>query len=534
LDFFSQLVTQFREMFNGLSTGRKIVFLGVLVGAIIAIVTLVMISQRSTFVVLYSNLSSEEAGGIVSKLKEQKIPYRLSSGGASILVPSDKLYETRLGLAKEGLPLGGVGFEIFDETKLGMTEFAQNVNYLRALQGELTRTINQLAEVEQSRVHIVMPKSSLFIEEQEEATASVVVKVKPGARLNQGQLQGIVHLVASGVEGLKPEKIIVMDNHGQILAGGREASLSSQLTNTQQEMRRDLEKNLERSVQTMLERAVGRNKAIARVSVTLDFEQTERTEEKYDPNSVAVRSEQISGEKSKGTGVSPRGVPGVVSNLPSNTQSADITGGKTEFQKKNETINYEISKITSHVIESIGDIVKLSAAVIVDGTYEVTKGKDGKEDKKYLPRPEEEMERLRDIVKMAVGYDADRGDQVEVVNMQMETVSLMEEEDVSGNRGFKTFWFPLVRLAVIFIAIIFLFFFVVRPLIIWLTGGKTGSDFTEQLPKTVEELEAGIEVTKELPSTTALPSTKEKIRQIVQEDTERTAQLIRHWISEGN
>ncbi len=528
MKFLLQFVTQFRDMFNSLSKGRKVVFVGTLSASIVGLVTLIMMSQRPTFDLLYSNLSQEDAGVILSKLKEQKTPYRLSSNGTSILVPVEDVYETRLGLASEGLPQGGsVGFEIFDKTKIGVTEFVQNVNYQRALQGELARTITQLAGVERARVHIVIPKRSLFVEDQKEATASVVVKLKPGAGLTRGQLQGVVHLVASGVEGLNPEKIIIMDNHGQILTGGREISLSTQLTNSQVEVKRNIEKNLEQGVQTMLERTVGKDKALARVFVSLDFKQTDRTEERYDPDSVVVRSEQISNEKSTGRGFSPRGVPGVVSNIPGDKGGPDTTGESSEFQRKNETINYEVSKTTSRVIESVGDIKRLSVAVIVDGTYEVVKGEDGKEEKKYVQRSEEEMERFKDIVKVAVGYDGDRGDQVEVVNMPFETVPLMGEGEVFQNHGFKPFWFPIFKLGMTFLGLVFFFFFVVRPLVRWLTLGREEEDLRAQLPKTVGELEAGIEETKEL------PSTKARVLKLAQGDTERTAQLVRQWLSEG-
>ena len=517
-------------MFKSLSAGRKAVFLVTLIGAIAGLVALLIISQKPTYELLYSNLSPSDAGVIISKLKEQKVPYRLSAGGASISVPSEQVYEIRMELASEGLPQGGgVGFEIFDQTKLGMTEFVQTVNYQRALQGELTRTINQLAEVEQSRIHLVIPQKSLFIEDQEEASASVVLKLYGGARLTQNQVQGIVHLVASSVEGLNPEKITVMDNHGKILAGGTEKSLTSHLTNSQVEMKLNLEETLEKRIKTMLERTVGRDKALARVFLTLDFQQTERTEERYDPDRVAVRSEQILGEKSKGANIQARGVPGVESNISDNKGVSAATGTPSEFQKKDETINYEISKTTSHTIEPIGEIKKCSVAVMIDGTYETVKGEAEGEEKKYVPRSEEEMERFRNIVKMAVGYNADRGDQIEVVNMPFKTVSLMEE-DVQERPGLNQFWYPLSRYGIIALAIIALFLFVIRPLMRWMIVQKEELEGIRQLPRTVGELEAdttGVAGEKEM------LSPKEKVMEIARNDTEQTTQLVRKWLWEG-
>ena len=517
-------------MFQGLSAGKKGVFLVTLVGAVAGLITLVVISQKPTYELLYSNLSPQDAGVIISKLKEQKVPYRLSGGGTSILVPSEQVYEIRMGLASEGMPQGGgVGFEIFDHTKLGMTEFVQTVNYQRALQGELTRTINQLAEVEQSRIHIVIPQKSLFIEDQEEASASVVLKLRGGAVLSQNQIQGIVHLVASSVEGLRPEKITIMDNHGQILAGGAERPLSSQLSHSQVEMKLNLERALEKGIVSMLERAVGKERALAKVFLSLDFKQTERTEEKYDPDSLAVRSEQVLGEKSKGSNLLAKGIPGVESNLSGDKGVS--AAAPSEFQRKNETINYEISKTTSHIIEPTGDIVKCSVAVMIDGTYGPAKGEGGQGEMNYIPRTKEEMERFRGIVKMAVGYDADRGDQIEVVNVPFQTVTLMEEEVVKGT-GLNRLWapVPLFRFGIIAIAIILLFFFVLRPLIRWMISQNEELGGMRQLPRTVGELEAdavgGVEPKEML-------SPKEKIIELAKGDTEQTTQLVRRWLWEG-
>ncbi|MFH1624721.1 MAG: flagellar basal-body MS-ring/collar protein FliF [Pseudomonadota bacterium] len=530
MKFFQQLIAQLQNIFKELPTGKKITFFGTLVVSLIGLATLVVLSQRPTFEVLYSNLSPEDAGSILSRLKEQKISYRLSSNGTSILVPVETVYETRLGLASEGLPQGGgVGFEIFDRTKLGMTEFVQNVNYQRALQGELARTIKQLSEVEQARVHVVIPQKSLFVEDQKEATASVVLKLKPGAKLTQSQTEGVLHLVASSVEGLKPEKITIMDNHGRILAGGVEKSSNTQLTSSQLEIKRGLESDLETGIQTMLEKAVGQGKVLARVFATLDFKQVQRTEERYDPDSLVVRSETRLGENSKGSNFTPKGVPGVESNLPNNRGTPDVAAAGPEFQRKNETINYEISKTTSHIVEPIGDIQKISAAVIIDGTYEVVKGKDGNEEKKYTPRPEEEMEGFRNIVKMAVGYNADRGDKIEVVNIPFETITFMQGEEISEAPGFRELWSPILRFGVTSMALILLFLFVLRPIIGWVTGQRGAWDVTGKLPKTVGELEAEAE---EMRADKSLASTRERMLELAKTDSERTAQLVRRWLLE--
>ena len=530
MSFFQQLIQQFQNVFKGLSTVRKVAFFIILAASISVLITLTILSQRVNYDVLFSGLNPQDAGTIISRLKEQKISYRVSAGGTSILVPSEKVYEIRMGLASEGLPQGGVvGFEIFDQTKLGMTEFVQNVNYQRALQGELARTINQIDKVEQSRVHVVTPQKSLFIEDQKEASASIVLKIRPGAKLTQNQIHGIVHLVASSVEGLSQEKITIMDNHGQILAGGTEESLPSQLTNSQTEMKRTLEKNLEKGIESMLEKAVGRGKALARVFLNLDFQQTEKTEEKYDPDSLAIRSEQNLDEKSSGSSTVPRGVPGVQSNISGNTGASGAVGSPSKFQRKNQTVNYEISKTTSHIIEPIGEIIKCSVAVIIDGTYQVSKGNEGKEEKKYIPRSREEMERFTNIVKMAVGYNADRGDQVEVVNMPFDNTTIMED-DVSNEPPLRKFWFPIIRFVIILLVVLMILFTVLRPLMRWLTNQRGEFEAGHNLPRTVGELEAEM---GEAHGREEALSAKERALELASNEPERTAQLIRGWLNEG-
>jgi len=272
-------------------------------------IALVAWSNRPDYRVLYSNLSEGDAAAVVSKLKEMKIPYRLEGAGHSILIPAGQVYETRLQLATSGLPQGGgIGFEIFDRTNIGMTDFVQHLNYQRALQGELSRTINQFSEVETSRVHLSLPRKSLFVEDQKEARASVILKLKQGRSLGRSQVQGIVHLVASSAEGLNPTNITVVDTQGHLLSEPGDSDPMARLGQSQWEFKTNLEKTLEKRVQTMLEKAVGENRVIVRVSADLDFKQIEETEETFDPETPAVRSEQRSEEKTKGGYPEPSGI----------------------------------------------------------------------------------------------------------------------------------------------------------------------------------------------------------------------------------
>jgi flagellar M-ring protein FliF len=528
--FFQELYTQLKTLLKNLPPGKRVTLLTVASGSIISFIVLMIWAGRPDFELLYSNLAPEDAGAIVAKLKEQKIPYQISSNGSSILVPKERIYEIRLELASQGLPRGGgVGFEIFDRTKLGMTEFVQNVNYQRALQGELARTINEFAEVESTRVHLVIPQKSLFIEEEEPATASVVLKLHLGKRLSQDQVQGIVHLVSSSVPGLNPENVTVVDIHGQMLAGFTESSLSSQFTSSQLQLQQEMEKSLEKKIKTMLERALGPEKAIVRVSLSLDFKRIEKTEERYDPENRVVRSEQLTSENSRGLQPIPIGVPGVVSNLSGEKTITDLTKN-SGFQKQDRTVNYEIGKVTSHIVEPIGRIKRISVAALIDGTYKMVKGEEGEEERKYFPRTQEEMEKYENIIKRAVGFNAARGDQVEVVNIPFEPAKPMEREEV-GKRPFwfflKEYYTSILKYAFLAIFVLLLFIFVVRPLIKWLTSMPvTEIEIAKKLPKTVEELE------KEYAEGKKKLAFKDQALEVAKSDHELSVQLMRNWLKE--
>jgi flagellar M-ring protein FliF len=277
-----------------LPPSKLFVILG-LIGAVLAfaMVSMLWLSGDVNQQVLYTQLTVEDAAAITSKLREMKVPYSIAGDGTTILVPSSTVYETRLRLASEGLPQGGgVGFELFDQRSFGMTEFVQKLNYRRALQGELARTIMQLAAVHTARVHIVLPEKSLFLDRQEKPTASVALKLIPGRRLSRDQVRGIAHLVASSVEGLDPDDVTIVDTSGQILSRQDENTSFLSQTEAQLTYQQTLEQNLEHRVQTLLERAVGKGKVLVRVTAALDFQHIERTEERFDSDNPAVRSEQ--------------------------------------------------------------------------------------------------------------------------------------------------------------------------------------------------------------------------------------------------
>ena len=530
---FSEFPLQLTTLLKKLTLGKKIALLTLIGSTILGFIFVMTWAGRPDFRVLYANLNPEDAGAILTKLKDQKIQYQISSNANSILIPGERIYEIRMELASQGLPQGGgVGFEIFDNTKLGMTEFVQNVNYQRALQGELCRTINGFAEIESSRVHIVMPSKALFIEEEEPATASVVLKVRYGRLLSKDQVQGIVHLVSSSISGLNPENVTVVDNKGKMLAGFKDKSTMGMVSSDQLEYREKVERGLENRIKTMLEGALGPGRAIVRASCDLDFRRQEKTEELYKPDNKVIRSEQIFNETSNETEIGPAGIPGVFSNtnVPAGEAKKTIPGGSLKFQKQDKTVNYEIGKVISHTVEPIGKINKISVAVIVDGTYKNIKGEDGEQESQYLPRTIEEMAKLENIVKRAINFDAKRGDELEIVNIPFETSEMAEgeesiiEEGRLSNLKQYTFFIKYIFLSII---LLLCFIFVVRPLVAWLTSSSIGSmEMLNQLPKTVEEIES--EYAQEMKS---FPFT-DRTLDIITKDSEHSVNLIQDWLKE--
>lgn len=501
------------ETFKNWPVRNKAIFFLILSLVLTALILVFSWMQRVDFQLLYSNLSEEDAGLIMQRLKEMKIPYRMSESG--IVVPSDKVHELRLQLATQGLPQGGgVGFEVFDKTNFAMTDFVQKLNYRRALQGELARTIRALSEVEQCRVHISVPEKSLFAREEERPKASVLVKLKQGRRLTEGQVQGIVHLVASSVEGLDAKDVAVVDSKGQMLTSAGIDMLG--LSNSQIEFQRNYEKELEAKITTLLEPVVGRGKARVKVVASLDFTRVEKTEERYDPDSQVIRSEQRVTEKSLSGGSG--GIPGVGSNLPNKSPSVS-SSLKGQSEKKNETINYEISKITSHTVNNPGEIKRLSAVVLVDGTYSV---QEGTKERKYAPRSEEDLKKIEEMVKRAIGFSQDRGDDVKVVNMPFETIN--EEELPAPKKDVLPVVLTVAKYAVPLIGIILLFLLIIRPLIKTLTMPSRMQPQPVTLPKTVAEIEKSMELPEATP--------KDIVVEWAKKNPQEAAGLIKSWLEE--
>jgi flagellar M-ring protein FliF len=381
---------------------KRLIFIGLPVFGSIAY-TAFFVFDRMNYGPLYTNLAPQDGAAIVKELEADKIPYAVTAGGTAIEVPRGVIYQTRLKLAGKGVPAGGgVGFEIFEKTPFGVSEFTQQVNYLRALQGELSRTINSIAAVQSSRVHLAIPSRSNFLGPEEKPSASVVVDLRPGYHLSPDQVQGIVNLVAGSVPKLSSDKVVVIDSSGRPL---KEIVAAAATTEAEKlnALKLKYEEELQSRIESMLDPILGPGKVIARANVQVNLQETLMTKEEFDPDNKVVRSQRQTVDDS---GTKGGGSPGVQANIPGGdaTKATADNGSK----RSSETVTYEVGHTTSRIMEPRGNIQKLSVAVLVDGKYE----KD-----KYLARTAEEMDVIKNVVKRAAGFDSDRGDEIEIANV---------------------------------------------------------------------------------------------------------------------
>jgi flagellar M-ring protein FliF len=524
------LIDQIIGSLKTLPMAKRIVLGLVALGVPLAFSFLLMQGSEPDFGLLFSQMREQDAAQVVEKLREQKIPFRLEAGGANIMVPVDRVYELRLQLASEGLPKGGgAGFELLDKMPMGSTGFVQRLNYVRALQGELARTIQDLDAVEAARVHIVMPKQSLFLEDKKETTASVLMRLSPGTRLSKQQISGISFLVARGVEGLDPANVTLVDVDGNVLSGGQTDSVEN-ISSSQLEFKLAFERNLERRVQSMLSRVVGPDNVTVRVAAELDFRQVEETAEAFDPDGVVVRSEQRGKESSATPGPASAGTT---------EQQAQGPGART--LRENETTNFEISKTVRRVREPVGKPKKISVAVLLGTPKAAATGADA--EKSPALGNEQINNQVKTLVMTAIGFNAERGDQVEIVRLPYDLSSAKEvaalEPAPSGSMG-PSLWDTVIRYGSMALVGILVLLFFVRPLMRWATSGGGNMNEMIQLPKTVGELENELEgesgpealaagQTRQLPARNV---EKEMLQEVAKEEPDRVVNVARNWLQE--
>ena len=524
MDNFQDFLGQLGERFNELSQGKKVAALSLVALALASLLVMSLWLKAPDYQLLYANLSQEDAGAIVEKLKNQKIPYEVSNGGRTIRVASDMIHETRLQLAGEGLPEGSdVGLEMFEDTPLGMTDFIQKINFQRALQGELTRTIKTLDAVAQVRVHLVIPKDNLFRKQKPKGKASITLKLKSGKSLSEGQIQGIVHLVSASVGSIEASNVVIVDVNGNLLSGGKEPSEGAMMSTSNFKHKLRVQKELQAKIIKMLEDALGSGKVIAKISTDLDFEQVERTEEIFDPDSQVVRSENQISESSVGS-IPPGGIPGVQALVPSGEDSGSGAGQAAQRNKSNAVFNYEINKEVRRISKPVGEITKLSVAVMIDGTM-------AGDPAEYQPRTPEEMAKYLQMVQSAVGFDAERGDVVQVENIQFDHSQLDKEKAEIESAEQIDLALEVGKLVVGLIFLIMFFTRVIRPIITWMTTTVEVIPQTEQLGGA--DNNTADEETKRL---TEMENQADKIRKAVNEfvgqDPKYTAGVIRKWMRE--
>ncbi|MEE9300544.1 MAG: flagellar basal-body MS-ring/collar protein FliF [Alphaproteobacteria bacterium] len=454
------------QSFQGMSRGRLLAL-----GAVAALVVgfFVFATGQVTaphMTLLYSNLDFDDSGEIATKLDSMGVPYELQANGTQILVPSERVLGLRMAMAEDGLPgSASVGYEIFDRAdSLGTSSLVQNVNMVRALEGELARTIGSFNKIANARVHLVLPRREVFRREQPEPTASVALKMLGTSRLSRSQVAAIQNLVAASVPGLEVTHVTVVDNNGNLLARGGAGEDGAMAVANVEQYRFDYEERLEKTIEELLERSVGIGKVRAEVNAEIDFDRFTENAERYDPDSQVVRSTQTIEEQSDNKDTEGQPPVTVGNNIPDGQEvpaSAAQNESRNTSTRIEEVVNYEISRIvTSHIREG-GTIKHLSVAVLVDGSYVTTE--DGTAT--YEPRSPEELERLDTLVKTAVGYDAERGDSVEVVNLPFILPEVEINEGEAPVLGLvKEDYFRIIEIIVLGFVAVLVVLLVLRPM----------------------------------------------------------------------
>lgn len=527
----------FSRFLENLPLGGRNGLMVAIISTVIALTAVIWFITRPSYKTLFSSLPEVEAGRVVEQLVKMNVPYQLGVGGSSIEVPSDRVYDLRLEMATLGLPKKGtgVGFEVFDQGNLvGMTDFMQRMNFQRALQGELARTIESIDAVTKARVHLVMPKQSLFVTEERPTTASVIMElVHP---LNAKQADGIVHLVAAAVEGLDETQVTLLDQKGNLVAGGQKSAKDGRMgSDESMDMQKQVEKSLENRAQAILDKIIGINasgvsRSIVRITADLDLSQVERQEETFNPDGQVARSEQTSNESSKGEfGVG--GTPGVRPNDANDRSGAGASGSNQTRNVERETINYEISKKVEKIVLPVGTIKRLSVAVLVDAK----KSDKPDAEPKYIKRTEDEIKDLRKIVEQAVGFRTDRGDTMEVSETPFAAMVVSEEDSIPFWKQ-PAFWMQVGLV----LTVLLVLFIVLKPMVQRLMENELSAD-TSGVPAAVAELQEQLlaegigTLPTEQPIRMRVPDRNIKLTsQMIGEHVEDAREILRSWLALDN
>ena len=530
-----------------LSTGQLVSLAAVFVGVVTLLIGSTWYLNRTEYRVLFSELNGEEAAKVVERLSSDNVQYQLQDGGRTILVPTDATDSLRLRFAAEGMPTSGrIGFEIFDKVAFGQTEFLEHVNYGRALEGELARTISTLSEVQAARVHITMQKQSLFGAKEEPAKASVTLTLKGTRALPPQSVASITNLVAASVEGLRPEQVVIIDSFGRSLARGAMGPDEGTMAGVDLERQQKYERDMAMKVVGLLEPVVGVERVQAKVAVALHGSSQEQTKEEYDPATV-LRSEQttIEGNTAEAVG----GVAGSQANLPApvrpdGTPAAappTTTTSSRGLTKSSKVSNYEVTKTVTHTIRPRGEVARLSVAVLVDDEHVVTTGQDGAVTTKRKPRDPASMQKLQKLVAASLGIDTSRGDQITVENVSFESpvAEPVVPPSIWQRVGDKSS--GAVRGVAVLVRVAMVLLLFVRPVIGRLLTMPSGVEaatinMPQQLPRTIEEIESEIEAQLDAEPQDGdrrQPVLTRRMVTITNQEPESAAKLVRGWLAEG-
>ncbi len=454
------------ETIRNLGAARLGMMIAVAAGVLAFFIYLTSRLATPELTLLYAELDPQDSGRIVTHLEQAEVSYRLGRDGTQIFVPRDQVARLRVAMAEKNLPTGGsIGYEIFDRSEgFGTSTFVQNVNHLRALEGELARTIRSIAQVGQARVHLVLPQRELFSRNRQKSTASIVITTRGGQRLERRQVLAIQHLVSAAVPGLKPNMVSIVDSNGTLLARSANEDELETAARNGEEMRVAYETRMVRTIEDLLARSLGPGNVRAQVTVEMDFDRVTENAEVFDPDGQVVRSTQSIEEQSgtlEGGYLAPVTIDG---NLPdSNLGPINPNGSQTGDTRNEETVNYEISRTVKTLVRETGVVRRLSVAVLVNGITTVSP--EG--EVKYTPRSDEELERLATLVRAAVGFDEARGDRLETVNLRFSRVD--ETVPEAGDVGFFGFdeaqIMRIIEVLMLGVVAVLVLFLVVRPLV---------------------------------------------------------------------
>ncbi|HCN42720.1 flagellar M-ring protein FliF [Proteus vulgaris] len=558
----------FNAIINRIKADPKIPLIIAGSAAIAIFVAAFLWLQSPDYKVLYSNLSDKDGGEIVTQLTQMNVPYRLSQNGAAIMVPDNQVHELRLKLAQAGLPKGGAaGFELLDKEKFGISQFSEQINYQRALEGELARTIETLGPVQNARVHLALPKPSLFVREQKSPSASVTVGLLQGRALDEGQINAIVHIVASSVAGMPDSSVTIVDQSGKLLT--QPDALGRDLNSIQLKYVQELESRYQQRIETLLGPIVGRGNVHAQVTAQVDFSHTEETAEEYKPNQppnqAAVRSKQLSQSEQNG-GMLAGGVPGALSNQPvappqapietpkaqegEKTDEANTTGTNRTLTRNpnsnsrlDETTNYEVDRRIRHIKRPVGNVERLSVAVIVnyktiEDTKEAAEGEEPVVETKQIPLTDEQIQQIEGLVREAMGYSQERGDSLSVVNSQFNdteekviTIPVWENPEILAKALDLGRWLLLVIIAWI------LWRKLVKPQLdkrreAEIAAQKAVLKTKLQVKDDVDEAELDDEARrKQARKRVSAELQSQRIREMAEKDPRVVAMVIRQWMS---